>query len=148
MGAGWLIGPAADGGIDVGVREVVALEQQWLPRVGGQGVGEAVTEVQPCRVAGPASVVAVGRASGAGLGWCEGHHLDPPGLQQPVEPSAVRGVANPADHESEFHVRRCRHQRPGVGAQCRIELPPAVLPVENGDYGRGIDDHRGRPVSS
>ena len=43
--------PSVQGAPHVGVQEVIPLEQQWFVTLDGQGVGEAVAEVQSGRVA-------------------------------------------------------------------------------------------------
>jgi hypothetical protein len=48
---------ASQGGDDVGPFEVVAFEKERLASEFGEGIGEAVSEIQPCRVAALAEVV-------------------------------------------------------------------------------------------
>ncbi len=59
---------------DVGLREVVALEQERLAARAGERVDEAIAEVEPRRMTAPLAEIAIG---GAGdLGLLAGHRLD------------------------------------------------------------------------
>src|ERR1700688_516511 len=74
-------------------REVIALEEERLAGELGEGIGEAIAEVEPCRMAAAAAEVAVGLARDARLALA--HRLDGEcrHAEELVETAAGDGIA-------------------------------------------------------
>lgn len=84
-------------GSDVGLGEIVALEQQGLLRQGGEGIGKAITTIKAGGMA-PLAVPAPGPAGLIGMLGPDGNNLDF-GLMKPqIEFAAPRLAQTRLDH--------------------------------------------------
>src|SRR5579885_2482471 len=97
------------GGCDVGMRKIVALEQQRLPALPGQGIGEAIAEVRPCRAAAALAEVATGRARDPWLGFVDGLDGDADRRYQIIKATAYERVPPAIDDDSGFKKITRRH---------------------------------------
>lgn len=89
---------------NVGRREVVALEEDCVPAVGGERVSEAVPEVQTSRAPTPSAEVPVRLPSHDRLLRGERHDLHRQGVEELVEPAPGGGRRPPVDDDAALDV--------------------------------------------
>lgn len=89
---------------NVGRREVVALEEECVPAVGGERVGEAVPEVQASRAPTSSAEVPVCLPSHDRLLRGERHDLHRQGVEELVEPAPGGGRRPPVDDDAALDV--------------------------------------------
>jgi hypothetical protein len=102
------------------VPEVVVRKQNWFPRRLGQGVGEAVPEIQLGRMSAALTEITVGLASNARLGFV--NRLDDKLClpEEIVKPSARNRISAPIDNDRCFDVADRGNAAPGrVGNRVR-----------------------------
>src|ERR1019366_7764537 len=85
---------------EVGMSEVVALEEQRFTRGFGEGVGETVTEVQTGPVATATAVRTVGVPGECGVIRGDVDDLDPGSRQKPIQPCGSHRVAASVDDDA------------------------------------------------
>ena len=135
------------GAQNIGPAEVVTLEEKGLAGALGEGIGEAVAEVQARRVA-TATEVAEGLAREVGL-------LDSDRLDQDADVAEQR-ITLLGDLSVELALQDDRELDEGCGGdttQCGAThglrvAPEARLPSRHRDDGRCVKDHFGSPSSS
>jgi hypothetical protein len=100
------------GGLDIGVPEVIALEEQGLAYRLGQGVREAIAEVQARGMARALAKVAVCRSSQSGL--LDRYRFDDGtrDVEQVIDPAAGHRVACSIDDGSDLDIG-CRRDADG-----------------------------------
>jgi hypothetical protein len=103
--------------LDVGEREVAALEEEGIAELARERVGEAVTQVEPSRVPDAAAEAVVGHPGDSRLLHRERLDLDPPRRQPGVEGTGDHRVAAPVDHRGQLHVAHRREEPAGRGPQ-------------------------------
>jgi len=86
------------------MNEVVAFRQDWFALVTGEGVAEAVAEVEVGGMATAAAIVAIGLAGDAGLLIRERFHCDFESFQQLFEIPAQSRTLPAVDHNGNLKV--------------------------------------------
>jgi hypothetical protein len=137
-----------DRGCDVGLREVGALVQEWLVERFGEGVGEAVAEVEGSGVAAFAELP-VCFASDVYLLNRDGLQGNPRLSEKILEGDPGNGVAAVADHDCSFEIR-CYGNVLLPSALDGAQVFRSIRFVEQYcNDGRAVDHHqRGKPSSS
>jgi hypothetical protein len=82
------------------VPEVVALKQNWFARRLGQGVGEAVSEIQPGRMSAALTEITVGLARNPRLGFVNRLDDEPCLPEEIVKPSARYRISAPINNDA------------------------------------------------
>jgi hypothetical protein len=95
-------GPSGDG--DVGLRKVVALEQERLAAGAGERKGETVAEVEARRMAAVFAEIAIGRAGDLGLLAVDRLDDDAGARDQIVEASRQQWVAVGVDDDRRLEI--------------------------------------------
>ena len=143
-----MCGIGLDDELDVGLLEVVPLEQERLAEVAREGVGEAVAHVEPRRAAARPPEALVGLTRDAGLVGGDWLYLDARVLEVSIEHAREHRIVPTVDDDAELHVgRRGDAGHGGLGNQPSKDRRIGFA-TDDRDDGRGIDNHRGRPRSS
>ena len=128
--------------------EVGALEEERFGGRLGEGVGEAIAEVQGGGVAATFAKIAVGFASDACLGFGDRLNEEFGGADEVVEAAAGDRVAATVNYGGGFDVVD-GGDAPGLGGGDGLGKRVRFgLIAEDGDEGGRVDDHRGKPLSS
>src|SRR5690606_35942911 len=133
---------------EAGVGKVVALVEQRIATLGGEGVGEAIAEVEPRRVAAAPAEVAIGLAGDAGL--CRGHRsdVDAQPIEQKVQPVAECRIPVAVDDDRRFKIVAGRHRCLRLLGDQRDQPRSLGFIPNDCDNGRAVDNHFGSPSSS
>ena len=121
------------------MRKILALEQQGLACGLGEGVGEAVAQIQAGRAAAVAPVGSLGAPRETGLPGGHGLDRDSRKADQIIKASAAIGSAPMST--------RFAASTKSTADSFGVALP-ARLGEQDTEKGRAVDDHRGSPTSS
>lgn len=130
---------------DVGVREIVADEQQRLARRPRQRVGETVAEIQPGTMPGSLPEVLVGGAGDADVLGRHRHRFDTCQRDEIVEAATEDRVAIGIHDDGDLQERPRGDATGSRRRQRREQLGCFGLVSEDGDEGRAVDYRTGRP---
>ena len=134
--------------LDIGLLEVVSLEQQRLAEIAGEGVGEAVAHVQPSRAAARPPEASVGVSGDPRLLGRQRLDSQARVQQEPVQRTREDRILPPVDDDPKLDVGRRGDPRiRRVGNQSREGDALGLATEDRDDDGR-VDDHLGRPASS
>ncbi len=132
---------------NVGMDEILPDKEQRLIEIPGQGVGEAVAEVELGGVAISLAKATIRLASNRRLASRQRFDDDAQLAQEFIKVHGVTRIWKPIGDDGRFEEGCCRHMDCGRFNQCFETFLGRGLVKEDGEDCRRIDNHLGNPSS-
>src|SRR5260370_14162910 len=113
---------------EIRMPKIVPLEQDWLAHRPCKSVGEAVAEIQPCRVPAALAEIPIRFARDPRLGLRNRLDAHPPFADEIVKPPARNPIPAPVNYGGHRHLIYCRDAAGSFGSR-RLRATPPLLPL-------------------